>query len=136
MNFSYHFDGGAFQLIHSEEIMKFSILVLSLYFTQTVPSFALGDKSVLPASSDAMTGTVRALNQVQPEEEVGKQEAEEEPEVLGPRMCRKSSIKRIRDAKRKRKKLNVIASMNQNKIRGNRHIRLPQSYFIFFFLHF
>lgn len=63
--------------------MKFSILVLSLYFTQTAPSFALGDKSVLPASSDAMTGTVRALNQVQPEEEVEKEEAEEEPEVLG-----------------------------------------------------
>lgn len=82
--------------------MKFSILVLSLYFTQTVPSFALGDKSVLPASSDAMTGTVRALNQVQPEEEVEKEEAEEEPEVLGPQDVQEKQYQE--DQRREKKK--------------------------------
>lgn len=85
MNFSYHFDGGALQLIHSEEIMKLSLYILSLFFSQA-PSFALGDKSVLPASSDAMTNTVRALNQVHPEEveeEIEREQAEEEQAVLG-----------------------------------------------------
>lgn len=66
--------------------MKFVILILSLVFAQTVPSFALGDKSVLPSSPDAMTGTVRALNQVQPEgieEALEEEKSEVEPEVLG-----------------------------------------------------
>lgn len=48
--------------------MKIFIIILSLFFALSVPAYALGDKSVLPATSDAMTGTVRALNQVQPEE--------------------------------------------------------------------
>ncbi len=68
--------------------MKLANIIISLVFAQTVPSFALGDRSVLPSNPDAMTGTVRALNQVQPEEieedlKEEKAEQEQEQEVLG-----------------------------------------------------
>ncbi len=66
--------------------MKLIILILSLVFAQTVPSLALGDKSLLPSSPDAMTGTVRALNQVRPEgieEDLKEEKVEEEQEILG-----------------------------------------------------
>lgn len=54
------------------------IIVLSGFH---LSAYSLGDKSVLPASNDAITGTARSLNQLTPEEvekeRIGPQEMQE-----------------------------------------------------------
>lgn len=47
--------------------MKQIIMILSI-FSITGPAFSLGDGSILPASTDAITGTARTINQLTPEE--------------------------------------------------------------------
>ncbi len=58
---------------------KYILIVVMSGFQMS--AFPLGDKSVLPASNDAITGTARSLNQLTPEEvekeRIGPQEMQE-----------------------------------------------------------
>jgi len=73
------------------------IVIMSGY---QLSAFSLGDKSILPASNDAITGTARSLNQLTPEEV--------EKERMGPQEMQEKiyqeDLKREREQEEKRKK--------------------------------
>ncbi len=60
--------------------MKRIIIGLSIIFFH-YSAYPLGDSSILPASTDALTGTARSINQLTPEEiekeRIGPQEMQE-----------------------------------------------------------
>ena len=88
--------------------MKEILLILNI-IGFSISAFALGDSSILPASTDAITGTARSINQLTPEEV--------EKERLGPQEMQEKiyqeDLKREREQEEKQRRKEESTSSDE-----------------------